>query len=246
MLLGGCVRDVTPLGRQQLEACYDAYASGNDRGAIELASSFLRDNSPSVRDDEAYYMRGLALSRQGDPVDARADFDRAAGSDRLAVRARALLALGDLSLTGGRLPQAETFYRSALVEAPADKTPAQHAGLRLAHVLQRNGRWGEADVQYSRVIHHFEGTRHARWASGRIHGRAWTVRVGAFARQQGAAARAAELVKSKLPAVVDARMLDRNVMYVVCVGRYTQYAQAEAALVTVRKRHKDAYIGVAK
>ena len=246
VLLGGCVKDVTLRGRQQLAVCYDAYARGNDREAIQLASAFLRDNSPSVRDDEAYYMRGLALSRQGDPIDARADFDRAARSERPAVRARATLALGDLALTAGKLDRAEAFYRRSLAEAPPDKTPAQHAGVRLAHVLQKSGRWSEADVQYSRIIHHFEGTKYERWASGRIHGRAWTVRVGAFSRRQGAAARAAGLVKSKLPAVVDTRMLDGKVMHVVCVGRYKRYDQAAATLAAVRKLHKDAYISVAK
>lgn len=245
-LLAGCVADVDASGRRQLEACHDAYGRGDDEAAIKHASGFLRNNSPSVRDDEAYYMRGLALWRQGDGVDARADLTRAAGSDRPAVRIRALLALGDMSLSGGDLAGAESFYRRCVRAGTKRRPPVQHAYLRLAHVLQRTGRWADADVQYSRVIHYFKRTRYARWAAARMHGRAWTIRAGAFARKQGAVDAAAGMVKAKLPATVEAQMRDGKLMHVVCVGRYRDYGQAEDALDQVRRACEGAYIGVAK
>lgn len=244
--LAGCVSDLDARGKQQIEACYDAYGRGDDDATITQASEFLRDYSPSVRDDEAHYLRGLALSRQGDPVDARADLARAAESDRRAVRARSLLALGDLSLGAGRLERAEAFYRRSISEGMSRKTPSQHAYLRLGYVLQRKGQWADADVQFSRAMHHFPASKHAQWAAARIHGRAWTVRAGAFARMKGATDTAAGLVKAKLPAVVNAEMRSGKVMHVVSVGRYAQYSQAEAALVKVRQVRKGAYVGVAK
>ena len=245
-LAGGCVADVDAEGKRQLDACYDAYAGGRDEAAIEHASAFLRANSPSVRDDEAYYLRGLALSRQGDGVDARADLARAAGSDRRAVRSPALLALGDLALGGGDLERAETLYRRSLSAGGAGKPPAQHAHLRLGHVLQRRGRWADADVQFSRVLHYFMDTEQARWAAARMHGRAWTIRAGAFAGKAGAAAAAALLAKAELPAAVQVEMRGGSVMHMVSVGRYATYDQAAAALGEVRRLHPDAYIGVAK
>lgn len=245
-LSAGCVADVDAGGRAQLAACYEAYAGGLDGKAIRHAGEFLRDNSPSVRDDEAYYLRGLALSRQGDGVDARADLLRATRSDRRAVRSRALLALGDLSLTGGDLGRAETLYRRSLSEGTTRKTPAQHAYLRLGHVLQRQGRWADADVQFSRVLKHFGGTKYARWAGGRIHGRAWTIRAGAFARRAGASEAAEELAKARLPASIEARLRGGRLMHVVSVGRYEKYGQVRAVLGKVRRVRPDAYIGVAK
>jgi len=244
--LAGCVADVDARGKQQLTACYDAHGRGDDAEAIQRASEFLREYAPSVRDDEAYYLRGLALSRQGDPVDARADLARAAESKRRGVRARALLALGDLALAAGRLERAETFYRRSLSESAARRTPAQHAGLRLGYVLQRKGQWADADVRFSRVMHYFPNSKQAQWAGARMHGRAWTVRAGAFARRGGAMKTAADLAKAGLPAAVTAEMRGGGVIHVVSVGRYVQYRQAEAALGKVRRLRKGAYIGVAK
>ena len=245
-LSGGCVRDVSRRGRGQIETCYTAFADGDDDAVVHGADRFFRDHSPSVRDDEVRYLRGLALSRRGDPDDARADLTRAAASQRRPIRAHALLALGDLTLMGGDLAAAATLYQRSLTEGTARRTPAQHAYVRLGSVLQRQGLWDQADVQFSRAIHTFVGTREARWAAARVGGRAWTVQAGAFATRANARAAAVALVKAKLPAATEAVMREGKVIHVVRVGRYSRYAQAEEALVAVRRLATDAYIGVVK
>ena len=245
-LSGGCVRDVSRRGRAQIEACYTAYADGDDRAAIDRAGRFLREHSPSVRDDEVRYLRGLALSRRGDSDDARADLTRAARSPRRAIRAHALLALGDLALMTGDLPAAAALYERSLGEGTSRRTPAQHAYVRLGRISQRQGLWEEADLQFARVMRMFPAAREARWAAARIGGRAWTVQAGAFADRDNARAAAAPLRKAKLPATTAAVMRDGRVVHVVRVGRYARHADAEGAFAAVRALGKDAYIGVMK
>ncbi len=245
-LSGGCVRDVSRRGRARIEACYTAYADGDDQAVIDRAGRFLQEHSPSARDDEVYYLRGLALSRRGDPVDARADLTRAAGSQRRAIRAHALLALGDLALMGGDLAGAAALYERSLTEGTARRTPAQHAYVRLGNVLQRQGRWEQADERFSRAMRTFPSTRQARWAAARIGGRAWTVQARAFADRDNARAAARLLVKAKLPATTAAVMRDGKTIHVVRVGRYSRHGQAAETLAAVRRVGKEAYIGVVK
>jgi tetratricopeptide (TPR) repeat protein len=199
-LPGGCVKDVGIGGREQLAACYAAYERGDDGAAIEKANEFLRDNSPSVRDDEAHYLRGMAESRRGRPGEAREAFTKAAASRRPTVRAHALLALGDLAVAAGDLGSGETFYRRSLSEGTMAATPAQQAYIRLGRILQRQGQWAEADIVFSRAMHYFGHTQEGKWAATRIHGRAWTIQAGAYAQEANARAAMVPLIKAKLPA----------------------------------------------
>jgi len=245
-LPAGCVKDVSTRGRQQLAACYAAYGRGDDKATIEKVDQFLNDNSPSVRDDEAYYLRGVAESRRGNPAVARVAFTEAAQSQRRSIRAHALLALGDLAVAEGDLGVGATFYRRSLSEGTMSKTPAQHAYVRLGRILQRQGQWAQADVVFSRTMHHFAGTPEGKWAATRIHGRAWTVQAGAYAKAANAHAAMTPLVKAKLPARTEDVIRNGNRMVVVQVGRYASYDEAKQVLASVRRIRPDAYIGVAR
>lgn len=245
-LLAGCVKDVGIRGKQQLAACYAAYDCGDDEGTLEKTGQFLDDNSPSVRDDEAHYLRGMAQSRRGKTAEARTAFTEAAKSQRPTVRAHALLALGDLAVADGDPGLGATFYRRSLSEGTVSKTPAQHAYVRLGRILQRQGRWDQADIVFSRAMHYFAGTREGKWAATRIHGRAWTVQAGAFANAANARAAMTPLAKAKLSARTEDVIRNGKRMYVVRVGRYASYDEAKQALASVCRVRKDAYIGVAK
>jgi len=245
-LPGGCVKDVGIGGREQLAACYAAYERGDDGGTVEKADRFLHDNSPSVRDDEAHYLRGMAESRRGRPAEARTAFTEAATSQRKTVRAHALLALGDLAVAEGDLDKGATFYRRSLSEGTMRATPAQQAYVRLGRILQRQGQWDQADVVFSRAMHYFGHTQEGKWAATRIHGRAWTVQAGAYAQEANARAAMVPLIKAKLPARTEDVIRNGKRMVVVQVGRYAGYDEARGALASVKRIRRDAYIGVAK
>jgi len=243
----GCNGQLTPQAREILRGCYDAYWSGDNRDVIRRADAFLRDNRRSKRADEAYYLRGLAKYELTDMSGARADLNEALGRTRNKdIRARALLALGDLAHDTGEMDLAGTMYRQALASLESGAKPGDHARYRLGCVLQRQGRWRQADVHFDRVIYFFDGSELARRAERRVRCSDWTIQVGAFADKPRADAAAAQLRANKINAFTHPVLDDNRPVFVVQIGRYPTYEQAAVGLAEVKRQQSDAFVTVTR
>ncbi len=239
----GCQESLSPQARQLLQNGYAASAAGNPQGVVSSMDAFLYDHARSSQADEAFYLRGLAKYQLGDRVGARADLEAALSrTDKNEIRGKAALALGDLAWDRDDMPTAADMYRVVLENTDRSAPPTDHAGYRLGCVLQRLGRWEEADLQFSRVIELFSGSELAARSSRRIHGRAWTVQVGAFESKSSAEAVLGELADGGVQAAAVPLTGQGKLTFVVQAGRYATFEQATAALLSVKKVKPDAFV----
>lgn len=245
--VGGCNGPLTAEARELLLSGYAAYERGDDRATVSRMDEFLATNDRSDRSDEAYYLRGLARYRLNDRDGARADLNEAVGrTGHKSLRARAMIALGELAYEGGDMAFAENMYRQALADMDRDDAHAARVRYRLGCILQRQGRWPEADGQFNRLIYQFGDSELATRARRRVHCRTWTVQAGAYGRKAQADTASADLRKHRLEALSQGVTTGGRLLFVVQVGRYPTYEQAASTLAGVRKHSKDAFVTVAK
>ncbi len=203
----GCSGPLSPQAAELLTNCYTLYEKGDDAAAAQNLDLFLRDNSTSSRSDEGYYLRGLIKARTGDPEGARRDLNSALSkTSNKELRTNALVALGELAWEAGDLALAENTLRQALVYAELGKKPSDQAHYRLGCVLQRQGRWKDADVQFDRVVYLFSDSKLGQLAARRTHCTAWTIQAGAYERERHAAVTVEALRAKKLGAVRESRL----------------------------------------
>ncbi|MDY6913578.1 MAG: SPOR domain-containing protein [Planctomycetota bacterium] len=243
----GCADQLSPQAKQLLQSGCSAYNQGDDEAVIRQMDAFLRDNDSSSHSGKAYYLRGLAKYRLKDLDGAKADLREAlARTDSEDVRAKASLTLGELAYEADDMAMAEHMYRMAQSNIEQGKAPSDHAHYRLGCVLQRQGRWADADIEFGRVTYFFNGSELAKRAGRRTHCTSWTIQAGAFRRKGSATAAAAKLVSKNTLAVSRGVLYDGKPMFVVQVGRYPTYEQAIAELDKVKSKTGDAFVTVTR
>ncbi|MFA6133660.1 MAG: SPOR domain-containing protein [Phycisphaerae bacterium] len=243
----GCADQTTPQARQLLMNSYSASATGDYRAVIAGTDAFLRDSGRGGRADEAYYLRGLARYNLGDTTGAQADLSEALDrTQSRELRGKAAIALGDLACDRDDMPTAEAMYGKAIDNLERGVAPMDHAYYRLGCVLQRQGRWKEADLQFALLAEFFSGSDLAARGGRRMHARDWTIQAGTFDTQLRAEAAAKTLSDKNLPAVVVPVMADSRLIFVVQVGHYSTYEAACAALAGVKACKADAFVITAR
>lgn len=240
---GGCQEPVRPEARKLLVDSKHAYERGDDADVLRDTGRFLSEHHGSGEADVAFYLRGLAKFRQKDLPGAKADLRQAASrTGRKDIRLGATKALADLAFEEGDIDWAEGLYRQALEQADPRAKPTAEIRYRYGCVLQRKGRWAEADQQFDRVMHVFPGSDAAGRAAARARCLAWTVQTGVFARQDSALAEASRLREAKLPAATRPMTHEGALRFHVQVGMYETHEAARAALPSVRRLRKDALV----
>jgi len=245
-MLAGCQGHLSTQAKQLLQSSYDRYAAKDDLAVIRQTDAFLAENAGTGRANEAYYLRGMAKKRIGD-AGAKEDLQAAASKTKNAdMRARAKVALGDMAYDEDDMALAENMYRQALGDIEQGQKPSDHAHYRLGCVLQRQGRWHDADVQFDKVGYLFPDTELARKSALRTHCVVWTIQAGAFADKSRADAVAKGLSSENLPALSHAVVRDGKLMFLVQLGRFATYEQAAAALPRAQSRHTGAFVTPAR
>ena len=222
-------------------------AEGNYSQTIQRADEFLMTNARTAQSGRAYYLRGRAKALSHDTDGAMADLQTAIDQAKTKeVLAESYNAMGDVAYWRDDMALAENMYRRGLVYAEPHTPAAGHSNYRLGCVLQRQGRWSEADGALNKVIYHQAGTSLAGQASRRVHRDKWTIQVGAFSEKASADKNARQLAGRSLPAVARPESVDHSLLFVVQVGRYPTYEQAAADLVRVRTHQSQAFVTVTR
>jgi len=245
-LLGGCATVLTPQAEQMLSAGQTAFRQGDYETTIERMDAFLLQHGKTDAAGKAYCLRGRAKYELNQTDAAREDLIRAAEADDEQTRAQALVTLGDIAYGQGDMALAENRYRDGLTAIDPTDPLFAHGQFRLGCVLQRQGRWSDADQAFNKVIYHRSGSDLADEAARRVHNNAWTIQAGAFAEKRRAE-NYAERLRRELPSVRTVPdTVDDSLLFLVQVGRYPTYEQAQADLPKVRKQRHDAFITVTR
>jgi len=245
--LPGCMLGLSQHAQKLCADGLSSYEQGDYAATVRYMDEFLRDNPRSRETGRGYYLRGQAKFQLQDYQGAKADFEQALKRVKdKTTRANSLAALGDIAWNSDDMTAAENMYRQALIYCSRDARPADHACYRLGCVLQRQGRWRDADAQFNRVVYFFAGSQLAGRAGRRLHARRWTIQAGAFRIRKLADEFAGRLRKQNLPAVARPVASPDRPVFAVQVGRYQTYDQASAALQSVRRLADDAFVTVTR
>lgn len=267
MLLAGCPATVGPEGRKQLLDSQAAYQRGDDTGAIETSSAFIKQYPTTEEAGEAYYVRGMARVRLNQPtagkpainssallagkpainssalLAGKQDFQAALGlTKRKDLLCVANLALGNLAYDDGDMRSAEQHYKAVLDNTAAGAAPADQALYRLGCVLQRVGRWREADSYFARLSQLFDKTELSRRAELRMNATRWSVQAGAFVTKEAAEDMQRKLAAAGLQPRVDLEKRGEQIMHLVRVGNSPTFDPAQAELPRVQAQVKDAFV----
>jgi len=245
--LSGCVPTISPEARADLVAAGDAYDQGDDASAVRAASRFLAVHPRVEEAGEAFYVRGMAQRRRGKTAEAAKDLAAAATlAKRKDLVAAIHLALGNLAYDGGDMASARLHYEATLERVPRQAPPADQALYRLGCVLQRQGKWAQADLYFDRLIHLFEGDELARRAESRIRATRWSIQAAAYARPGAERPLVDRLRQAGLPARTDQELRQGRMMQLVRVGVYATFRAAEGDLPKVKRIQSDAFITPAR
>ena len=247
VLLAGCGGQLDPEAKKLLSDARDAYRQDDPGRTVTLADQFLQRHPGSVAADEALYLRGMANYRLRDLDAAVADFKEAIEETKKdSVRRVAMTQLAEIAFLRGNLDQAEAYATDALIYTRPSESPADKAFYRLGCVLQRQGRWLEADEKFGKVTFWFADSELAKLAGRRISARGWTVRAGTYQTRRYAQAAIRELRDKGLSPVVRAEVRNHQLVYLVEVGRFGTWEQAMRQLAAVRTHQDDAYVTVTR
>jgi len=242
----GCGQALPPHGRQLLLRSYDACRQAEYSEVVRHTDRFLREFRRGPRQDEALYLRGYAYAKLVEPTKAQADlrqaFNRSSHSE---LKAKASLALAELALEAADAATAEQWYRASL-SLEDRRGPADRAYFQLGVLLQQQGRWHEADIQFSRLVFFFEREAVARLARDRMQCRAWTIQAGCFEDRVRAEGLAARLTREGLAASAAPVLTAGRLVYAVQVGRHAMYEQARAELAGVARHAEGAVVAATR
>lgn len=248
MALAGCTGGgLSPQGQSQLASALASYQADDNAAAVRHADAVLTETTRGPGAMQAYYLRGMALYRQKNYDQARGDLEVVvARSDDDALLGRSLDGLGEIAYRQGEDLQAVDDFRRALKHIDETKPPADHTHYRLGCALQRLGRWNEADLHFQRVMYHFPQGELARRSRQRVNARAWTIQAGSFT-QRDKAHLAGDRWKTKPWAVhIEPTLTGGQMVFLLQVGRWTEYDQAIKELPAIRQMQSDAFITVTR
>lgn len=227
-----------------LYAAQRAYDAGDYAGSVRQTTDFVA--TPASRKDlcRAYYVRGVANARLGKRSSAYADLQQVTSlnADDDAVW-RAHMQLGVMYFEDDRYPVAVQAFEQALKLMP------KHAAMdwvlyRYGQALERVGRWSDARPQFQRVVAEFPSGSVTVNAKRRVALAAdhFSIQCGSYSQKANAANAAADLGRAGFSAGVYLEKRSTGDMWVVRIGNYRTYAEAQSALAKVRQRTSDAVI----
>ncbi len=234
--LAGC-QQLTVEARQDLEQGAHAYNMGRYAQARSTLNRFIDANQQYPEVAEAYYIRGLCHLKRNMRTEAQRDFLAAIErSSRLDLTMRAKAALGVMAYDDDNYSSAVRYYEDA-IQWLTDLREFDDHLLRYGISLQRTGKWEQAAHQFSRILHEFadgSAAKTARYMLG------WnrpyfTVQCHALSSAEAARKEVARLRALGLQAEQQLDTRHGKAMYLIQVGRYKTYNEAQQAAVRIRR-----------
>jgi tetratricopeptide (TPR) repeat protein len=225
----------------QAEAAYKSRQYGQ---AVSLLTRCISAKPDSALLARAHYVRALALARSGQRDRARADLERclkiATDND---IRWRAYTVLGTLNFEDGDWDGAGRAYGAAIDIGP-QAPPMDVLLFRLGQCYERVGRWMQARRPYQRILEEYPQSSlvpqaRRRLALGADH---FAVQCGVFSDRRNAQALCEELRRAGFsPQIRTETRSGRygesaaaGTVYVVLVGEFATYEEAERELARVK------------
>jgi tetratricopeptide (TPR) repeat protein len=241
-LAGGC-DTLSQRAQGQLNSGFQKYQDQDNAGAVAEMDAFLRENPHSSSADKALYLRGLARYNLHQYEGAKADLLQAISiTKNPELRGKAALSQGDLSFETGDVTLAQNMYTLATTSLPPQSDLMAQAYYRLGCVLQRQGQWRAADQQFHKAIYYFPDSEPAHRSARAINANAWTVQAGSYTRMSAAQAGAKRFISKELPATAAAIRVNNDTKFVIQIGRYDRFEDAQAMLPKVQNIQKDAFV----
>ncbi len=238
----GCTR-LGPGERESLQEAAREYALGRIDPAMARLDPLIRDFSRAEEIAEAYYIRGLCHARQGREEAARADFEKALNSRRRDLVGLARASLGTMAFRRGDYAAAAEHFEKGLPDVP-DAPPKDQLLFSAGVAMQRAGRWKDASAQFATLLHRFPDrpiAERARRMAGWTHPY-FAIQLAVYATAESAEQAVRAYRNRGLSAVQENHPRGGRAMWIVMTGRYPSYADAVAALPSIRRIQPDALI----
>ena len=245
---GGCAETgITPADQRNLDSAVRSYDSGDNPRTIKDANAVLMKHTSGDMAMQAYYLRGMAHFRLGDYPAAVNDLKivvRNAPNEELTFRAKD--AMGEVAYRKGDMKLAREYFEDVIEGIPQTKRPADHARFRLGCILQRGGKWSEADLYFQRLIYLFPKGNLESKAQKRVNALKWTIQAGSYRKSENAEEMASKLRKLGLKVAIKPESQNEKLMFSVLVGRWDNYGSAVGKLPAVKKVRTDAFLRVTR
>ncbi len=238
---------ISPQAREHLDIGLRAYQAGDNRRAIAQADAVLSGGSQGSLAMQAYYLRGMAWYRLKDFDKSQNDLEQVdRKSNNTQLRVRAMDSLGEIAYLRDDMSRAKNYFDQVVELAGRGQRPVDHAHYRLGCILQRLGKWQDADVHFQRVIFLFGQSTLAKQARERVNGRKWTIQVGSYSERHNARNAAGLFSREKMKTYIEPSIRDGRMAFLLQVGRWENFEQAAGQLEAVRRMKADAFLQVTR
>ena len=253
--LGCSEGTISPQAKEQLDSGLRAYRAGDNRQAIAQANTVLSGGSQGSLEMQAYYLRGMAWYRLKDFDQAQSDLEQVdRRSKNVKLRIRAMDSLGEIAYRRDDMLRAESYFGQVIELAERGQKPVDHAQYRLGCVLQRLGKWQEADTHFQRVIFLFRShqvglpgqAKLLRQARARVNGRKWTIQIGSYKKRYNASVATKPFRQANMKTYIEPAIRDGRMTFLLQVGRWEKYGQAAKQLKVVKRMKADAFLQVTR
>lgn len=267
--IAGCGPRVTSEQMQTLDEARAAYKQKQFDYAVRLTSRLIEEAPESDTRWDARMTRGLAYAQLNRPDAARQDLTICAeASSGPANRWRAHAALGTLAFESRDWAGAERYYSTALAEMPGGPArkreptkletlwepleeamtptppPIEAVLFRIGCAKERQGKWDAAREEFGRIASEYPTSAFAEAAQRRLDARAdhFAILCGEYNEPSVAERHAGRMRHLGFEVYVRPEERAFKTVYVVLVGRYERFEDAEAALPDVRWQSGNAQV----
>lgn len=242
--IAGCAESVPRERLLLLEQGRGEYEAKRYTSAISKLTQIIEAGGDLPETTEALYLRGMSHALSGQRGRGYADLEAASrsGASREAAW-RANVVLGTLRFEDSNWAGAAENLRLAAANMPASP-PRDTVIWRLGLCYERLGRWSEARGSLTELVSKYPTSSYSEAANRRLRLGAehFSVQCGAFTQPENAANLRLQLQRKNLSAFTNREQGPNGTRYVVLVGKYATYAEAQRNLQAIRAHASDAIL----
>lgn len=243
-MTAGCAESLPHEKLALLDAGRTEYEAKRYTSAIARLTEFIEAVPGKPETTEALYLRGMSNALSGQRSRGYADLETAArNGDNRDASWRANVVLGTLRFEDANWAGAAENLRLAAANMPP-LSPRDTVLWRLGLCYERLGRWSEAQNCFRELVSKYPSSSYGDGATRRIRLAAenFAIQCGSFTQPENAANLRLQLQRQNLAAYTNREQGPNGVRYIVLVGKYSTYTEAQRNLAVVRAQAQDAII----